>query len=195
MAKKSLLQLGLFRNHDDVVDVAFPYFGGIKSEYFEGVALMMMFSFINCQQNALLLPMAKKNMSLPFYDLLLANYGVDRGLNDENCATNYDEIKAYSPAWAEQVTGLAVKILSALHEFADNEKTHGRSMVIVGAGINHWYHMDMTYRGIINMLIFCGCIGQSGGGWAHYGTRKTASTNRLVAVSFWSGLAASTSVI
>ncbi len=41
-------------------------------------------------------------------------------------------------------------------------------MVIVGAGINHWYHMDMTYRGIINMLIFCGCIGQSGGGWAHY---------------------------
>ncbi len=48
------------------------------------------------------------------------------------------------------------------------KKTHGRSMVIVGAGINHWYHMDMTYRGIINMLIFCGCIGQSGGGWAHY---------------------------
>lgn len=41
-------------------------------------------------------------------------------------------------------------------------------MVIVGAGINHWYHMDMTYRGIINMLIFCGCVGQSGGGWAHY---------------------------
>lgn len=33
------LQLGLLENHDDVVDVAFPYFGGIKSEYFEGVAL------------------------------------------------------------------------------------------------------------------------------------------------------------
>ena len=41
-------------------------------------------------------------------------------------------------------------------------------MVIVGAGINHWYHMDMTYRGIINMLVFCGCVGQSGGGWSHY---------------------------
>jgi nitrate reductase alpha subunit len=28
--------------------------------------------------------------------------------------------------------------------------------------------MDMTYRGIINLLVFCGAIGQSGGGWSHY---------------------------
>ncbi|MCY1406182.1 Respiratory nitrate reductase 1 alpha chain [compost metagenome] len=54
-------------------------------------------------------------------------------------------------------------------EFAENaDKTHGRSMIIVGAGMNHWYHMDMNYRGLINMLILCGCIGQSGGGWSHY---------------------------
>jgi nitrate reductase alpha subunit len=54
-------------------------------------------------------------------------------------------------------------------EFADNaEKTNGKSMVIIGAAMNHWYHMDMNYRGIINMLVMCGCIGQSGGGWAHY---------------------------
>lgn len=26
----------------------------------------------------------------------------------------------------------------------------------------------MNYRGIINMLMLCGCIGKSGGGWAHY---------------------------
>jgi nitrate reductase alpha subunit len=26
----------------------------------------------------------------------------------------------------------------------------------------------MTYRGIINLLVFCGSIGQSGGGWSHY---------------------------
>ncbi len=26
----------------------------------------------------------------------------------------------------------------------------------------------MNYRGVINMLMMCGCIGQSGGGWAHY---------------------------
>jgi nitrate reductase alpha subunit len=41
-------------------------------------------------------------------------------------------------------------------------------MVILGAGLNHWYHMDMSYRAIINMLVMCGAIGQSGGGWSHY---------------------------
>ena len=41
-------------------------------------------------------------------------------------------------------------------------------MIIVGAAMNHWYHMDMNYRGLINMLVMCGCVGQSGGGWAHY---------------------------
>ena len=41
-------------------------------------------------------------------------------------------------------------------------------MVIIGAGMNHWYHSDMNYRSVINMLMMCGCIGKSGGGWAHY---------------------------
>ena len=41
-------------------------------------------------------------------------------------------------------------------------------MVIVGAGMNHWFHNDMNYRGLINMLVMCGCVGQTGGGWAHY---------------------------
>src|SRR3546814_15793443 len=41
-------------------------------------------------------------------------------------------------------------------------------MVILGAGLNHWYHMDMAYRGIINLVVMCGCVGKSGGGWCHY---------------------------
>ncbi len=28
------------------------------------------------------------------YDLTLANYGLERGLNDVNCATSYDDVKA-----------------------------------------------------------------------------------------------------
>ncbi len=28
--------------------------------------------------------------------------------------------------------------------------------------------MDMNYRGMINLQVFCGCVGQSGGGWSHY---------------------------
>ncbi|MBM0911726.1 molybdopterin-dependent oxidoreductase, partial [Escherichia coli] len=104
------------------------------------------------------------------YDLTLANYGLERGLNDVNCATSYDDVKAYTPAWAEQITGVSrSQIIRIAREFADNaDKTHGRSMINVGAGLNHWYHLDMNYRGLINMLIFCGCVGQSGGRWAHY---------------------------
>jgi nitrate reductase alpha subunit len=26
--------------------------------------------------------------------------------------------------------------------------------------MNHWYHMDMNYRGLINMLMMCGCVGR-----------------------------------
>jgi nitrate reductase / nitrite oxidoreductase, alpha subunit len=60
-------------------------------------------------------------------------------------------------------------IIQVAREFATNaEVTKGRSMVILGAGLNHWYHMDMSYRGIIALLVMCGCVGQSGGGWAHY---------------------------
>ncbi|MDI8993207.1 molybdopterin-dependent oxidoreductase, partial [Salmonella enterica subsp. enterica serovar Anatum] len=34
------------------------------------------------------------------------------------------------------------QIIRIAREFADNaDKTHGRSMIIVGAGLNHWYHL------------------------------------------------------
>ena len=104
------------------------------------------------------------------YDLFLANYGVDRGFGGENVARDFDDNVPYTPAWAEAITGVSRdKINQVAHEFALNaEKTKGRSMVIIGAGMNHWFHCDMNYRGVINMLVMCGCVGQSGGGWAHY---------------------------
>ena len=104
------------------------------------------------------------------YDLFLANYSVDRGFGGENVAKSYDDDVPYTPAWAEKVTGVKRHDIALVaREFADNAaKTNGKSMVILGAGINHWYHMDMIYRGIISMLTMCGCVGQSGGGWAHY---------------------------
>jgi nitrate reductase alpha subunit len=59
-----------------------------------------------------------------------------------------------TPAWAEKITGVSrAHIIRTAREFADNaDKTHGRSMIIVGAGLNHWFHLDMNYRGLINML-------------------------------------------
>ncbi|WP_192457032.1 nitrate reductase subunit alpha [Musicola keenii] len=163
------LRLSLHGHHDDVVSVGFPYFGGAPSEHFAGVKLDEVLVH-QLPVKRLRLADGSEALVTSVFDLTLANYGVDRGLNDANCATDYDQVKAYSPAWAEQITGVSRQnIIRIAREFAENaDKTHGRSMIIVGAGMNHWYHLDMNYRGIINMLIFCGCVGQSGGGWAHY---------------------------
>ncbi|EPT7319427.1 nitrate reductase subunit alpha [Vibrio parahaemolyticus] len=162
------LQLGI-QDADDTVDVAFPYFGGLEHEHFTHVPLS---DLINRKLPAkrITLDDGTETFVTTVYDVTLANYGVERGLSDPSCAAEYSELKAYSPAWAEKITGVsAEEIIRIATEFADNaEKTRGRSMIIVGAGLNHWYHMDMNYRGLINMLIFCGCVGQSGGGWAHY---------------------------
>ena len=104
------------------------------------------------------------------FDLFCANYGLDRGLGGDWVTSDYSSDMPGTPAWAEKITGVkADKIIHVAREFAQNaEKTEGKSMVIIGAAMNHWYHMDMNYRGVINMLVMCGCVGQSGGGWAHY---------------------------
>lgn len=163
------LQLSLLNQHDDVIEVGFPYFANEEQAHFKNVPLDDVL-YHKLPVKTITLANGEQAYITTVYDLMLANYGIERGLNDSNAATQYDEIKAYTPAWAEKITGVAQdRIITIAKEFADNaDKTHGRSMVIVGAGLNHWYHMDMNYRGLINMLIFCGCVGQSGGGWAHY---------------------------
>ncbi|MFV0428899.1 MAG: molybdopterin-dependent oxidoreductase, partial [Arachnia sp.] len=46
--------------------------------------------------------------------------------------------------------------------------SEGRTMILIGAGICHWFHADVTYRAIMALLMLTGCIGRNGGGWAHY---------------------------
>ena len=157
-------------DRDEVVTVGFPYFGNLENE--QPI-------FKSSGHDGILdrsVPVKKvmtadgEVLVATVFDLMVANYGIDRGLGGGNVAKSFDEDISYTPAWQEHFTGVpAAKVIKVAREFADNaDKTHGRSMVILGAGVNHWYHMDMIYRGIMNMLIMCGCIGQSGGGWSHY---------------------------
>jgi nitrate reductase alpha subunit len=102
-------------------------------------------------------------------------------------ALSYDDDVPYTPAWQEKITGVKRdQVIAVARQFADNaDKTRGKSMVIIGAAMNHWYHSDMNYRGIINMLMMCGCIGQSGGGWAHYvGQEKLRPQTGWTALAF-----------
>ncbi len=161
------LALSLAERRDAVVPVAFPYFGGKAPAAFHPTAHDEVL-----ERNVpvrLVRTQAGEVAVATVFDLMAANYGVDCGFGGE-VASSYDDDVPYTPAWAEHITGVdRDHIISVARQFAENaEKTHGKSMVILGAGLNHWYHMDMIYRGIINLLMMCGCIGQSGGGWAHY---------------------------
>jgi nitrate reductase / nitrite oxidoreductase, alpha subunit len=156
------------------VKVAFPYFGGIAHEHFKS----------NVQQDVLLREVPAKQVGghlvASVYDLLLAQYGV-------GAAQSYDEDVPYTPAWQEKITGVPrADVVSVARQFADNaDKTHGKSMVIIGAAMNHWYHSDMNYRAIINLLVMCGCVGKSGGGWAHYvGQEKLRPQTGWTALAF-----------
>ena len=103
------------------------------------------------------------------FDLMAANLGVDRGHGGE-CTGDYNDPIAYTPAWQEAITGVPRDdVIRVAREFAQNaEITRGKSMIFLGAGTNHWYHSDMSYRAIISLTQLCGCQGVNGGGWAHY---------------------------
>ena len=162
------LALSLLGSHEETLAVTFPYFGGRAHEHF----------IANPQGGDTLtrnVPVRRVKLAsgeapvASVFDLMCAHYGLDRGLGGA-AAKSYDDNVPYTPAWQETITGVPSEhAITVARGFAANaEKTNGRSMVIIGAGMNHWYHQDMNYRSIINMLMLCGTVGVSGGGWAHY---------------------------
>jgi nitrate reductase alpha subunit len=179
------LALSLFDRRDDAVPVAFPYFGGTQHPRFtandQGTDVLM--------RKVPVKRIATRDgevLVASVFDLLCANYGIDRGL-DDTCAKSYDDNVPYTPAWQEAITGVpAAQVVAVARQFATTaEKTRGRAMVIIGAGVNHWYHQDMIYRAAINMLMLCGCVGNSGGGWAHYvGQEKLRPLTGWLALAF-----------
>ena len=105
------------------------------------------------------------------FDLLLAQYGVGRpGLPGE-WPTGYDDASTPgTPAWQEEITSVPWQAAARIgREFAQNaEDSAGRSMILMGAGTNHWFHSDTIYRAFLALTTMTGCQGVNGGGWAHY---------------------------
>lgn len=121
------------------------------------------------------------------YDLLMAQYGVPRGLPGDNAAADYNADVPYTPAWSEKYTGQSREmIIRFAREWARTaELTNGKCTVIIGAGINHWYHGNLMYRAAINALMLCGCVGVNGGGLAHYvGQEKLAPGESWASIAF-----------
>ncbi len=128
------------------------------------------------------------------FDLLAANVGLvpaePSNLPDEadlsDYPADYYDPKPYTPAWQEGITGVpAADALRVARELAETaERTRGKATIFLGAGTNHWFHSDMTYRAIINLTTLCGCQGVNGGGWAHY-----VGQEKIRPISAWSQIA------
>jgi nitrate reductase alpha subunit len=123
------------------------------------------------------------------YDLLFAQYGVARGLAGEYAASYDDADAAYTPAWQERLTGVPrAEVIRFAREWATTaEKTGGKCTVVIGAGVNQWYHGEHAYRAAIAALVLCGCVGKNGGGLNHY-----VGQEKLAPVAPWSALAFAT---
>jgi nitrate reductase alpha subunit len=127
------------------------------------------------------------------YDLIMAQYGVSRGLEGDYPVDYSDKFSAYTPAWQEMFTGIG---RDTLIQFANEwirtaEATKGKCMIIIGAGINHWYHCNLIYRAGQMALALTGCIGKNGGGINHYvGQEKLApmdSWSTIMSGKDWQG--------
>ncbi|TNC16889.1 nitrate reductase subunit alpha [Georgenia sp. 311] len=105
------------------------------------------------------------------FDLLLAQYGVGRPGLPGRWPTGYEDAsEPGTPAWAAEHSGVPVAAVVRIgREFADNaRRSGGRSMIVMGAGTNHFFHSDTIYRAMIALVTLTGCQGVNGGGWAHY---------------------------
>ncbi|OGA44198.1 MAG: nitrate reductase subunit alpha [Betaproteobacteria bacterium RIFCSPLOWO2_12_FULL_63_13] len=121
------------------------------------------------------------------YDLIMAQYGVGRGLPGDYPADYTDKDAAYTPAWQEILTGVDSKtVLQFAREWADTAAaTGGKCMIIIGAGINHWYHANLMYRAGAMALMLSGCVGKNGGGLNHYvGQEKLAPQDSWSTIAF-----------
>ncbi|WP_431843923.1 nitrate reductase subunit alpha [Calidifontibacter indicus] len=104
-------------------------------------------------------------------DLMLAQYGVAREGLPGVWPTGYDDPSVpATPAWQEEHTGVpAAQVERLAREWAQNAiDTGGRGMILLGAGVNHWFHSDQIYRAILVLTTITGTQGRNGGGWAHY---------------------------
>jgi nitrate reductase alpha subunit len=182
--KLSLLEDGAAPAHE-VVEVALPYFAGASTPHFANNPQKGDLNRARVAAARLRLADGTAALVATVFDLQAAQFGIDRGLGSG--AKGYGDNAPYTPAWQEAITGVPrEQVITVARQFAENaEKTRGKSMIIIGAAMNHWYHADMNYRGVINLLMLCGCIGQSGGGWAHYvGQEKLRPQTGWVPLAF-----------
>ena len=172
--------LTLLNNKDDVLQTEFVEYG-LDNKTKRGVPV----KYVDTPEG--------KVPVTTVYDLTMAQYGVGRGLEGDYPADYNDRDAAYTPAWQEVFTGVDGKTVQQFaREWASTARdTEGKCMIIIGAGINHWYHANLMYRAGAMALMLTGCVGKNGGGLNHYvGQEKLAPMDSWGTIAFgkdWQG--------
>ncbi|MCZ7608600.1 MAG: nitrate reductase subunit alpha [Ignavibacterium sp.] len=166
--------LSLAGSNDKILQVEFTEFG-LNTKRLRGVPV----KYIEASDG-------KKIPVTTVYDLIMAQYGVDRGLGGDYPKDYSDKDSSYTPAWQEVFTGADSKaVISFAREWAETAiNTEGKCMIIIGAGVNHWFHQNLIYRAGAMALMMCGCIGKNGGGLNHY-----VGQEKLAPQDSWSNIA------
>ena len=152
--------LSIDKQAEDWKEIHFPYFDNRGNGTFKRPIPAMKVQFAD----------GTERLVATTYDVMLSQYGVNR-IDSELEATGYDDVTSiYTPAWQEAITNVKPELVTQIAmEFAQNAvDTGGRSMIIMGAGINHWFNSDTIYRAILNLVTLTASQGVNGGGWAHY---------------------------
>ncbi|MDT3697522.1 MAG: nitrate reductase subunit alpha [Ignavibacterium sp.] len=166
--------LSLTESNDKILQVEFTEFG-LNTKRLRGVPVKL----IETSDG-------KKIPVTTVYDLIMAQYGVDRGLGGDYPKDYSDKDSSYTPAWQEVFTGADSKaVVSFAREWAQTAiNTEGKCMIIIGAGVNHWFHQNLIYRAGAMALMMCGCVGKNGGGLNHY-----VGQEKLAPQDSWSNIA------
>jgi nitrate reductase alpha subunit len=172
--------LTFLKESDEVLQVAFTDFG-LDNHSLRGVPV----KYIETADGKI--PVAT------VYDVVMGQYGVNRDLPGNYPVDAKDKDAAYTPAWQEVFTGVDARTVEQFaREWANTANlTNGKCMIIIGAGINHWYHSNLMYRAGIMALMLTGCVGKNGGGMNHYvGQEKLAPVDSWGSIAFgkdWQG--------
>ena len=146
----------LDKDHDEVVEVAFPYFGNREHDHFKGTDHP---DVLNRRVPVRQIETKEgKTFVATVFDLFCANYGLDRGLGGEHVSNNYADNVPYTPAWAEKITGVPAEQIITGHSsiaLAGGAENYSRAPFVLRTG--RWGHkrgdqnlQDLVKRKVIS---------------------------------------------
>jgi nitrate reductase alpha subunit len=158
-----------------VVDVAFPYFGGIEHDHFKHVEIK---DILEHKLGSRKVPVRRRLLKdgeaqvATVFDLLVRQLRHRSRSGRRPCRRqSYDECALYAGLGGKDHRREARRQGHRIaREFADQcgedqRQVHGHRRRRYEPLVPHGHELP---RPAINMLVLCGCIGQSGGGWSHY---------------------------